>query len=706
MLYSFQKNPRRGGGGGNVVNFYMPWYLCLLVLLLLVTARTVTSNDDDIMDLDHDSFAVPTPGPTDNDSEEPVYASGEASSPGIGNKAPDITPYLNVHPLPVPTNGGESGQSLPVPTVPSSAEKTPDQDSGSFSQGAYPTESLHGGGNSGLPKTRNTGGLVGGVGGAGEDLMEPFSEGVYPSESVTTNDDSAATGEKVPTLGPARPHAEKKSASFSEGAYPSDSMTKNDDTATGEKVPTLGPAHPPTEKKSASFSEGAYPSDSMTKNDDTAAGEKVPTLGPAHPPTEKKSASFSEGAYPSDSMTKSDGTATDEKVPTLGPAHPPTEKKSGSSFGNGAYPSTRINENKPKDTPTVYPKEPSVYPEQDQKEEDTASFSEGAYPPGTIATDKPKDTPTVYPKEPSVYPEDAVDSSEDVTKDPPVAAEKGTNDEKESKPDAPAKEGSLASFFEKVNKKKEKTQDNLSDTFAAASQVYTAQAKREGLHIGDTKKTYRGVWGELQPNHRRPNMMVLFELFQDAFVEAITGSHSKAQAEALVDDMGEILESKTAPVDVDKIMAAEPDKVEISNTFVDGLDDIDKLFEDVDPPDELDIASFGSSMQEILTGRAIHIARKRLMMGVEFVKKSFVKTKVVVVKRFTSEDGRIRLMTKDELKQAGHTTVKVLKKSYTFVKELVVDLLVSGEEETGTDESIILGDIQEQLQKQKRAVPS
>jgi len=45
--------------------------------------------------------------------------------------------------------------------------------------------------------------------------------------------------------------------------------------------------------------------------------------------------------------------------------------------------------------------------------------------------------------------------------------------------------------------------------------------------------------------------------------------------------------------------------------FVDGLDEIDKLFESVDVPDELDVGADGSSMQDVLVGQGLKIAWKR-----------------------------------------------------------------------------------------------
>jgi hypothetical protein len=57
----------------------------------------------------------------------------------------------------------------------------------------------------------------------------------------------------------------------------------------------------------------------------------------------------------------------------------------------------------------------------------------------------------------------------------------------------------------------------------------------------------------------------------------------------------------------------------VNDHFVQGMDDIDKLFEGVDPPDELDIGAAGSSIQEIIMGQGTQILRKRITMGIEFV---------------------------------------------------------------------------------------
>lgn len=61
----------------------------------------------------------------------------------------------------------------------------------------------------------------------------------------------------------------------------------------------------------------------------------------------------------------------------------------------------------------------------------------------------------------------------------------------------------------------------------------------------------------------------------------------------------------------------------VNDEFVKGLDDINKLFEHVQPPDELDVGAAGSSIQEVLMGQGAEILRKRVRIGVEHVKKFF-----------------------------------------------------------------------------------
>ena len=50
---------------------------------------------------------------------------------------------------------------------------------------------------------------------------------------------------------------------------------------------------------------------------------------------------------------------------------------------------------------------------------------------------------------------------------------------------------------------------------------------------------------------------------------------------------------------------------DVNSNFIDGIDDLDKFLEEVDTPDELDVAH-GSSMQEVLVGKGVQILVKKV----------------------------------------------------------------------------------------------
>ena len=61
--------------------------------------------------------------------------------------------------------------------------------------------------------------------------------------------------------------------------------------------------------------------------------------------------------------------------------------------------------------------------------------------------------------------------------------------------------------------------------------------------------------------------------------------------------------------------------------FVNGLDDLYKIFEEVDPPDELDVGASGLSMEEVFKQLGVTIIKMRVQKGVEQVKKSLATLK-------------------------------------------------------------------------------
>jgi hypothetical protein len=90
-----------------------------------------------------------------------------------------------------------------------------------------------------------------------------------------------------------------------------------------------------------------------------------------------------------------------------------------------------------------------------------------------------------------------------------------------------------------------------------------------------------------------------------------------------------------------------------NSEFVDGLDDIGKFFEDVEPPDELDVGAVGTSIQEVLMGQGTRIILKRLHMGLTFLRRAFLAAKDKVSQRFVDEDGNLTIVDPETLESAA-----------------------------------------------------
>ena len=169
--------------------------------------------------------------------------------------------------------------------------------------------------------------------------------------------------------------------------------------------------------------------------------------------------------------------------------------------------------------------------------------------------------------------------------------------------------------------------------------------------------------------------------------------HSKNMAsDHIPDDGGDVAE--TGDENQSKDSAAEyvtdiknEAKVQksVNSEFVDGLDDIDKFLEAVDPPDELDVGAAGSSIQEVLIGQSAQILIKRVKLGVHFVSK-FVRRKVAKAKtkidefvaRRTDKDGDFALVTRQDVEAAAKKLMRIFTRVLKGIKELLDE--ISGDE--------------------------
>jgi hypothetical protein len=213
--------------------------------------------------------------------------------------------------------------------------------------------------------------------------------------------------------------------------------------------------------------------------------------------------------------------------------------------------------------------------------------------------------------------------------------EKGKNDDK------PAPKGSLADFFEKATSKtsaKNSFKQEL-EMQEKVSSYYTSPSNTNAPN----EKLYQGEpWGYFRPTRRLPDLQLLFMLFHDMHNGPRPGpSEVKLMMEELqnnplfdadlvnelkgniesglnIFDGKDNFEGKSESTDLENTTQdsepASPTKSsDVNSDFVEGLDDIDKFFEGVDPPDELDVGASGTSIQEVLMGKGKQILVKKIL---------------------------------------------------------------------------------------------
>jgi hypothetical protein len=142
------------------------------------------------------------------------------------------------------------------------------------------------------------------------------------------------------------------------------------------------------------------------------------------------------------------------------------------------------------------------------------------------------------------------------------------------------------------------------------------------------------VWGRgSSGNHRTLVASSLRDLVRDDASHAGTHSDSDAPLKDPSSDRavnattGETTNQQASTEAVPE-KSSTPEQRELkppNNEFVAGLDDIDNLFEGIDPPDELDVGVDGTSIQEVLMGSATRVLLKRISVGFGFIKDRVVR---------------------------------------------------------------------------------
>jgi hypothetical protein len=157
----------------------------------------------------------------------------------------------------------------------------------------------------------------------------------------------------------------------------------------------------------------------------------------------------------------------------------------------------------------------------------------------------------------------------------------------------------------------------------------------------------------------------------------------------------------------------KPSKSSANSEFVDGLDDIGKLFEDVEPPDELDVGAVGTSIQEVLMGQGTQIILKRLRMGLNLVRRTFLAAKDRLSQRLVDEDGNLTIVDPETLESAARWIWASSKRLYHRVQTLLDQLVERGiagglsreyeEDEASASSPEDIADMRELLRQYSRA---
>lgn len=279
--------------------------------------------------------------------------------------------------------------------------------------------------------------------------------------------------------------------------------------------------------------------------------------------------------------------------------------------------------------------------------------------------------------------------------------------------------GSMVELFDKVSQretvdfastanirpaKKANVPDNAMDTKVTQndSPVTSIHEERPSLfeeQSADSPYEYSGGWGVRTetvprattsglPEYLTKSLYTMTEEDEtyvksdSVYQEVLNGiDRSGAGSQDSVDDTRQVTDAPDDTSDDGGLPIAESKSV--NSEFVDGLDDIDKFFQSVDPPDELDVGAVGSSIQEVLVGQSVKIVLNRIKLGFRFLRNRLGKVKARLdkyVSRRTTQDGEVALITREDIKSTVDSLKRLGKRAIHAVKDVVDDLFEDEEE--------------------------
>lgn len=248
----------------------------------------------------------------------------------------------------------------------------------------------------------------------------------------------------------------------------------------------------------------------------------------------------------------------------------------------------------------------------------------------------------------------------------------------EAKPSLKA--GSFASHIDKV------TYDEMENSFAGANEhsgAVIAQSMKQDTVSHELQTPFCGVWGAVHGERKLADLSVLVLLFENLLSDKNDDNDARNEAElALLERKFEDLMdadyflAESVPSSIENIAESQvPMAKSIRNEFVDGLDDIDKFFEDIDPPDELDVGAGGSSIQEVLMGQGSRIILKRLVIAAKVVRDTAVEIKRTLLTKIADDDGSFSMARREKLYGILRTIRRLTRKSIEAFRRFIEGLL-------------------------------
>jgi hypothetical protein len=251
---------------------------------------------------------------------------------------------------------------------------------------------------------------------------------------------------------------------------------------------------------------------------------------------------------------------------------------------------------------------------------------------------------------------------------------------------APPKEGSLASFFEKVKRQESDLSGESRDGEDTGSIIRKPYENTPQLQQakGASSNEYKG-WGYFRGKRRNADLYILGLLFDKNLADEAAARYNKVfepldnlvipklytevmGTESLKSDKSDGSDSASSPIEKLK------GRLSPNAEFVEGLDDLDKFFEGVDPPDELDVGAGGSSIQEVLMGQTSKIIFKRVVLGSQYVGKTVKAVSKRIHEYFADEKRELPKVNKEQFTRAGKWAVEKSRSLWENARFLFEDL--------------------------------